>query len=86
MICPVLGYLVMDQTWQCSAAKMDSLGYSASISAYQLSIPDGTKVTDQLAGTAYTINNGAIQRRRFAVVTNKIGAARLSTGPEEVDR
>jgi hypothetical protein len=76
----------MDQTWQCSAAKMDSLGHSASISAYQLSIPDGTKVTDQLAGTAYTINNGTIQRRRFAVVTNKIGAARLSIGPEEVDR
>jgi alpha-glucosidase len=39
----------------------DSTGHAASIPAFQLSIPDGTTLTDQLTGTAYTVASGIVQ-------------------------
>lgn len=48
-------------TWAIVVLNNDSAGHSASIPAYQLSIPDGAKLMDQLTGTTYTVNNGAIQ-------------------------
>lgn len=47
--------------WSIVVLNNDSVGHAASIPAYQLSIPDGTTLTDQLTGTMYTISNGAIQ-------------------------
>jgi alpha-glucosidase len=47
--------------WAIVVLNNDNTGHSASIPAYQLSIPDGTKLTDQLTGTAYTIKSGTIQ-------------------------
>jgi alpha-glucosidase len=47
--------------WALVVLNNDSVGHPASIPAYQLSIPDGTKLTDQLTGTAYTVNNGTVQ-------------------------
>lgn len=48
-------------SWAIVVLNNDNRGHSASIPAYQLSIPDGTKLTDQLTGTAYTTSNGTIQ-------------------------
>jgi alpha-glucosidase len=48
-------------SWAIVVLNNDSVGHSVSIPAYQLSIPDGTKLTDQLSGSAYIVSNGAIQ-------------------------
>jgi alpha-glucosidase len=47
--------------WALVVLNNDSVGHPASIPAYQLSIPDGTKLTDQLTGTAYSVTNGTVQ-------------------------
>lgn len=38
----------------------DSVGHLAIIPAYQLSIPDGSRLTDRLTGTQYTVRNGSV--------------------------
>jgi alpha-glucosidase len=48
-------------TWAIVVLNNDIVGHSASVPAYQLSIPDGTKMVDQLTGTSYTVNAGAIE-------------------------
>jgi alpha-glucosidase len=48
-------------SWAIVILNNDSVGHSALVPAYQLSISDGTMLTDQLTGTAYTISNGTIQ-------------------------
>jgi alpha-glucosidase len=48
-------------TWAIMVLNNDSVGHPASVPAFQLSIPDGTTLTDQLTGTKYTISSGTIQ-------------------------
>jgi len=48
-------------SWAVVVLNNDSVGHAASVPAYQLSIPDGTILTDQLTGTKYTISGGAVQ-------------------------
>jgi alpha-glucosidase len=47
--------------WAIVVLNNDSTGHAASIPAFQLSIPDGTTLTDQLTGTAYTVASGIVQ-------------------------
>lgn len=48
-------------TWAIVVLNNDSTGHAASIPSFQLSIRDGTTLTDQLTGTAYTVAGGVIQ-------------------------
>ena len=47
--------------WAIVLLNNDVAGHAASVPAYQLSIPDGTSLTDRLTGTAYTVSNGTLQ-------------------------
>ena len=47
-------------SWAIVVVNNDSVGHPATVPAYQLSIPDGTILTDQLTGTTYKPNGGAI--------------------------
>jgi alpha-glucosidase len=47
-------------TWAIVVLNNDIIGHAASIPAYQLSIPDGTTLTDQLTGTEYTVTDGTV--------------------------
>lgn len=49
------------KAWAIVVLNNDTVGHAASIPAYQLSVPDGTTLMDQLTGTTYTINGGTIQ-------------------------
>jgi alpha-glucosidase len=46
--------------WAIVVTNNDSNGHNATISAYQLSIPNGKVLTDVLTGTTYTVSNGQI--------------------------
>lgn len=48
-------------SWAIVILNNDSVGHAASVAAYQLSIPDGTQLTDRLTGTGYAVSNGTIQ-------------------------
>jgi alpha-glucosidase len=48
------------KTWAIVVLNNDIVGHTASVPAYQLSIPDGTKLIDQLTGTSYTVGNGMV--------------------------
>jgi alpha-glucosidase len=47
-------------TWAIVVLNNDVVGHAASVPAYQLSIPDGTKLIDQLTGTPYVVDNGTV--------------------------
>lgn len=47
-------------TWAIVVLNNDIVGHAASVPAYQLSIPDGTKLIDQLTGTPYTVGGGIV--------------------------
>jgi alpha-glucosidase len=46
--------------WAIVVLNNDSVGHDATVAAYQLSIPDGMVLTDQLTGTTYTVTNGMV--------------------------
>jgi alpha-glucosidase len=46
--------------WALVVVNNDVVGHDASIPAYQLSIPNGTVLTDQLTGSRYTVNKGTV--------------------------
>ena len=48
-------------SWAIVVVNNDSVGHPATIPAYQLSIPDGTILTDRLTGTTYKPNGGTIR-------------------------
>jgi alpha-glucosidase len=48
------------KSWAVVVVNNDSVGHAASVPGYQLSIPNGTTLKDQLTGTAYTVVNGTI--------------------------
>jgi alpha-glucosidase len=48
-------------SWAIVVLNNAATGHAASVPAYQLSIPDGTKLTDQLTGAIYMVSNGTIQ-------------------------
>jgi alpha-glucosidase len=47
-------------SWAIVILNADSVGHQASVPAYQLSIPNGTIMTDKLTGTKYNVQNGTI--------------------------
>lgn len=49
-----------DSSWAIVVLNNDTVGHAATADAYQLSIPNGTVMTDQLTGTNYTVVNGQI--------------------------
>ena len=55
-------------TWAIVVLNNDSVGHPASVPAFQLSIPDGTRLTDQLTGTKYTVSSGMIQVPQTALL------------------
>lgn len=48
-------------SWAIVVLNNAAAGHAASVPAYELSIPDGTKLTDQLTGAIYMVSNGTIQ-------------------------
>ena len=48
------------KSWAIVILNADSVGHPATLSAYQLSIPDGTALTDKLTGTNYSVANGMV--------------------------
>lgn len=49
-----------DVSWAIVVLNNDSTGHAATADAYQLSIPNGTVMTDRLTGSNYTVVNGQI--------------------------
>ncbi len=49
-----------NNSWAIVAVNNDSTGHGISLPAWQLSIPNGTVLTDKLTGANYTVSNGVI--------------------------